>query len=38
LFGRSLPDLLAEPEFDSALNRAALLLCVVSGDLAVRKE
>jgi ADP-ribose pyrophosphatase len=38
LFERSLPELLAEPEFDSALNTAALLLCVVSGDLSVRKD
>jgi ADP-ribose pyrophosphatase len=38
VFERSLPDLLAEPEFDSALNSAALLLAVVSGDLSVRKD
>jgi ADP-ribose pyrophosphatase len=38
LFAGSLPDLLAEPEFDSALNSAALLLCIVSGDLSVRKD
>ena len=38
LFERSLADLLAEPEFDSALNSAALLLAVVSGDLSVRKD
>jgi ADP-ribose pyrophosphatase len=38
LFRRALSDLLAEPEFDSALNCAALLLSVVSGDLSVRKD
>jgi ADP-ribose pyrophosphatase len=38
LFGRTLADLLAEPEFDSALNCAALLLAVVSGELSVRKD
>jgi ADP-ribose pyrophosphatase len=38
LFGRSLPDLLAEPEFDSSLNCAALLLAVVSGDLSLGKD
>jgi ADP-ribose pyrophosphatase len=38
LFDGSLTDLLAEPEFDSALNSAALLLSVVYDDLPVRKD
>jgi ADP-ribose pyrophosphatase len=38
LFAGSVPDLLSESEFDSALNFAALLLSVVSGDLSVRKD